>query len=80
MQTHIQKWGDSLAVRIPKSFALNLNMKQNEAVHLSINKGAILIKPIVRKEYSLEELLEGVTEHNLHSEFDVGGPAGKEIW
>ncbi|VEN73122.1 AbrB/MazE/SpoVT family DNA-binding domain-containing protein (fragment) [Candidatus Desulfarcum epimagneticum] len=52
---------------------------KNEAVHFSINKDAILIKPIVRKEYSLEELLEGVTEHNLHGEFDVGAPAGKEI-
>jgi antitoxin MazE len=80
MQTKIQKWGNSLALRIPKSFALNVNIKQNELVDLSIDKGKIIITPIAQKEYSLEELLEGVSENNLHSEFDTGAPAGKEIW
>ena len=80
MQTKIQKWGNSLALRIPKSFALNVNIKQNELVDLSIEKGKIVIMPIAQKEYSLEELLEGVSENNLHSEFDTGAPTGKEIW
>ncbi len=80
MQTKIQKWGNSLALRIPKSFALNVNIKQNEIVDLSIDKGKIVIKPIVQKEYSLEELLEDISENNLHSEFDTGDPTGKEIW
>lgn len=80
MQTKIQKWGNSLALRIPKAFALNVNIKQNELVDLSIEKGKIVIMPIVQKEYSLEELLEGVSENNLHSEFDTGAPTGKEIW
>ena len=80
MQTKIQKWGNSLALRIPKSFALSVNIKQNELVDLSIEKGKIVIMPIAQKEYSLEELLEGVSENNLHSEFDTGAPTGKEIW
>ncbi len=80
MQTRIQKWGNSLALRIPKSFALNVNIKQNELVDLTVDKGKIVIKPIVEKEYSLEELLEGVSENNLHGEFDTGAPTGKEIW
>ena len=80
MQIKIQKWGNSLALRIPKSFALNVNIKQNELVDLSIDKGKIIITPISQKECSLEELLEGVSENNLHSEFDTGAPAGKEIW
>jgi antitoxin MazE len=80
MQTKIQKWGNSLALRIPKSFALNVNLKQNELVDISIDKGKIIISPIAQKEYSLEELLKGVSENNLHSEFDTGAPAGKEIW
>lgn len=80
MQTKIQKWGNSLALRIPKAFALNVNIKQNELVDLSIEKGKIVIMPIAQKEYSLEELLEGVSENNLHSEFDTGAPTGKEIW
>ena len=80
METKIQKWGNSLALRIPKSFALNVNLKQNELVDISIDKGKIIISPIAQKEYLLEELLKGVSENNLHSEFDTGAPAGKEIW
>ena len=80
MITRIQKWGNSLALRIPKSFALNVNIKQNELVDISIDKGKIIISPVAQKEYSLEELLKGVSEDNLHSEFETGAPAGKEIW
>jgi len=49
-------------------------------VDLSIDKGSIIIVPIVEKEYSLEKLLEGVSKNNLHGEFDTGAPIGKEIW
>lgn len=80
MQTKITKWGNSLALRIPKSFALSANLKQNELVDLSIEKERIIITPINEREYSLKELLDGVTENNLHGEFDTGEPAGKEIW
>lgn len=80
MQTKIQKWGNSLALRIPKSFALNINLKQNELVDLSIEKKKIIITPIRQKEYSLDELLKGVSENNLHGEVDTGTPVGKESW
>ena len=80
MQTKIKKWGNSLALRIPKSFALNANLRQDELVDLSIDKERIIITPIGKKEYSLDEFLERVSENNLHGEFDTGAPAGKEIW
>ena len=80
MQTKIKKWGNSLALRIPKSFALNANLRQDELVDISIDKEKIIITPIGKKEYSLNELLEGVSEDNLHGEFDTGVPVGKEIW
>ena len=80
MQTKIKKWGNSLALRIPKSFALNAKLKQNELVDISIDKEKIIITPIGEKEYSLDELLEGVSADNLHDEFDTGVPVGKEIW
>jgi antitoxin MazE len=79
MQTKVQKWGNSLALRIPKSFALNMNIKQNELVDLSIDDGKLIITPITEKEYSLKELLAGVSEDNLHGEFDTGTPVGKEL-
>ena len=80
MQVKIQKWGNSLALRIPKVFALNVNIKQHELVDLSVNDGKIVIKPIIQKELSLEDLLDGISENNLHSEFDTGAPEGKEVW
>lgn len=80
MQTKITKWGNSLALRIPKAFALNANLRQNELVDLSIEKEKIIITPINEKEYSLKELLDKVTESNLHGEFDTGEPVGEEIW
>ncbi len=80
MQTQIKKWGNSLALRIPKSFALNANLRQNELVDLSIDKERIVITPIGGKEYSLDELLKHVNESNLHGEFDTGASVGKEIW
>ncbi|MDY6988471.1 MAG: AbrB/MazE/SpoVT family DNA-binding domain-containing protein [Thermodesulfobacteriota bacterium] len=80
MQTKIKKWGNSLALRTPKSFALNAKLRQDELVDLSIDKNKIIITPIEEKEYSLDELLGGVTESNLHGEFDTGVPVGKEIW
>jgi antitoxin MazE len=67
-------------LRIPKSFALNANLRQNKLVDLSIDKERIIITPIDEKEYSLDELLESVSENNLHGELDTGAPVGKEIW
>ena len=80
MQTKIKKWGNSLALRIPKLLALDANLKLNKMVDLSIEKNSIIITPIGEKEYSLEKLLKGVTKNNLHGEFDTGEPVGKEIW
>jgi len=59
---------------------LNANLRQNKLVDLSIDKERIIITPIDEKEYSLDELLESVSESNLHGELDTGEPVGKEIW
>ena len=80
MQTQIKKWGNSLALRIPKLLALDANLKQNKLVDISFDKGSIIITLIGEKEYSLGKLLEGVSKNNLHGEFDTGTPVGKEIW
>ena len=80
MQTKVKKWGNSLALRIPKLFASDANLKLNEMVDISIDQGSIIITPIGEKEYSLGELLKGISKNNLHGEFDAGAPVGKEIW
>jgi len=79
MQTTIQKWGNSLAVRIPKSFTKEAKLEDGATIDLSIEKGAIVIKP-GKKEYSLKELLKKVTEKNIHSEVSTGDPVGREVW
>ncbi len=77
MKVQIQKWGNSLALRIPKSFAVETNISQNSTVELTVENGQINLKPI-KKEITLDELLEGVTKENLHSEIDFGKAEGRE--
>ena len=80
MQIKIQKWGDSLAIRIPKSFAKQIKIDQGSFVDLSTEKGKLIAEPLDEKEFSLEQLLDGVTEQNLHDEIDFGNTIGKEIF
>ena len=80
MRTKVQKWGNSLAIRIPKLFAQDIRLRNNDSVELLLKKGKLIISPIIHEEYTLEELLSGVTVDNLHNEIDMGKPVGKEVW
>lgn len=80
MTTRVQKWGNSLAVRIPKSFAIEAGMTEDCPVEVSLSEGRIVISPMNPPKYSLDDLLAGVTEENLHSETDWGSPVGREVW
>jgi len=80
MRTKVQKWGNSLAIRIPKLFAQNIRLRNNDRVELLLKNGKLIISPIIDEEYTLEGLLSQVTEDNVHSEIDMGRPVGKEIW
>jgi len=80
MKVKIQKWGNSLAVRIPKSFAVETKIEQDSVVDLAVVDGKIIVEPEKKKpKYTLEELLEGINEENIHSETVWGEPVGKEI-
>ena len=79
MKARIQKWGNSLALRIPKSFAAHSNIEQGSVVDLSLDNGRMIVEA-KEQDYSLEELLARVTKNNLHSEIDFGAPVGKEVW
>lgn len=80
MEAKVQKWGNSLALRIPKVFAQNMDIHQDALVDISIEKGKLVITPITEQEYSLERLLEQVTDGNIHKEVDTGNSVGKEVW
>ncbi len=80
MRIQIQKWGNSLALRIPKAFAIESNVTSGSTVEVSIENGNIVAKPIKESKYTLEELLEGLTDDQLHGEIDTGPPVGREVW
>ena len=80
MKTKVVKWGNSLGLRIPKSFAEEVQVAEGSTVDLSIEDGRLVIRVATQPEYSLDELLGGITETNLHSEVDSGDPVGGEEW
>jgi antitoxin MazE len=80
MLTKVQKWGNSLALRIPKAFALDAQLENDSLVEISIVKGKIVITPIPAPSWTLDELLAGVTKDNLHKEIDTGTSLGNEAW
>ena len=80
MRARIQKWGNSLALRIRKAFALDAQIENNSEVELSLVNGQIVIKPVPKQEWTLEQLLAGITSENTHEEVDTGDAVGKEVW
>lgn len=80
MKTRVQKWGNSLGVRIPKSFAAEIGIDRNSSIQMMIEEGAIMIVPEREAAWTLEALLAGVTDDNKPSEWDTGTAEGNEPW
>ena len=80
MKTRVQKWGNSLALRIPKSFATEAGLSENAVVDLSVTEGKLIVQPHCEEPLSLDSLLAEVTDENLHHEWETGPAVGKEIW
>lgn len=76
MQNHIQKWGNSLGIRIPKSLAQKAGLSEGTPIEFELEEGFLIIRP---RRYSLEMLLSDVTPENLHREVDTGKPVGREV-
>lgn len=77
MQTVVQKWGNSLGIRIPAVFAREFELKNGSSVEILEEQGKLVIVPQKR---SLEDLLSLVTKDNIHSSIDTGFSMGKEEW
>ncbi len=80
MLTKVQKWGNSLALRIPKAFATDAQLDNNSVVEVSLIEGQIVVKPITAPNWTLEKLLAGVHRDNIHHETDTGSAVGNEVW
>ncbi len=79
MNTTVQKWGNSLAVRIPRSVAQDSHLHQGSVVDIMLIGGKIVVKP-QQQQYALAQLLKSVTPRNRHAEHGWGGQVGQEAW
>ncbi len=80
MRTKIQRWGHSLALRIPKPFAIEVKLCEETEVDLTVTNGTLVVAPVTKPGQTLEDLLSRVTKRNLHEEVDTGAPEGREAW
>ena len=80
MKTRVQKWGNSLALRIPKSFATEVGLQRETAIEISLADGKLVITPVVKPKLTLKQLLAKVTRENLHHEVNTGHAVGNETW
>ena len=80
MRTRVKKWGNSLALRIPKSFATEVGLDFDTPVDMSLVDGKLVVTPAIETTLTLEHLLAQVTEDNLHREVDTGPAVGNEAW
>ena len=80
MHVRVQKWGNSLAVRIPKPLAEDAEVKEGTVLNLAVSEGKVVATPVERKKQSLKQLLAKVTRKNLHTEVDFGPSVGRETW
>lgn len=80
METRVQRWGNSLALRIPKPLADEVGLKDNSPVQLSLQDRHLVIVPLLQPTLSLETLLAQVSEDNRHDEVLTGPAVGGEAW
>jgi antitoxin MazE len=79
MKTTVKKWGNSLAIRIPKNISKETMVTEGSNIDITVEKGKIILSPS-QKEYSLKELLKNISNKNIHSEISTGNHVGGEIW
>jgi antitoxin MazE len=80
MKARIQKWGNSLALRIPRSIAIDAGFAEQTMVDITLEQGVVMITRTAQTEYTLDELLQNVSSTNIHAESDLGAPEGNEEW
>jgi len=80
VRIRVHKWGNSLAIRIPRPFAVQAGVSEGTEVDLAVSRGRLVAAPLSAKRYRLRDLLAGVTAGNLHGEQDFGRAVGLEAW
>lgn len=79
MNQKICRWGNSLGIRIPKQIVEQSQLAEGDEIEI-VTEGNKIVITSRKPKYTLEQLLEGMSEEHLHSEVDWGQPEGREIW
>ena len=79
-KTQLSKWGNSLAIRIPKPLAESAGVREGDALAVSQGQGGVIVLSPARRKYRLKDLVAKITAKNCHHETEWGKPAGKEVW
>ena len=79
MQAKVQRWGNSLAVRIPKPFAEEVGLEAGTIVDMRLVDEGLLVARAPAESLNLDDLLDGVTKANSHAEVDAGPSQGREV-
>ena len=80
MKTAVQRWGNSLALRIPRTYAAETKISEGSQVEISLKSGALVVRPVVRKRHALPDLLKRVRATNRHDAVETGRVVGNEVW
>ena len=80
METKIQRWGNSLGLRIPKSFAEEARVEAGSTVDISVEGGDLVVRPVRPRIYDLRSLVRAITPKNIHEGVETGPPVGREAW
>ena len=78
MRALVRKWGNSASVRIPAPVLAAARLRLDQSVEISAEDGRIVIAPVAAMECRLADLLDGITEGNLHASVGFGPPVGNE--
>lgn len=81
IRSNVKRWGNSPAVRIPASVMQALNLNIDDEIKIELVEGKLIIEPVTNEiEFSLDQLVNGITEENMHDLIEWGAPVGGEVW
>jgi antitoxin MazE len=79
MLVALKKWGNSASVRIPSLILESLALKIDDQLDIKEEGGRIIIEPVRKSHYNLEDMLAAITPENIHARHEFGKPVGKEL-
>lgn len=80
MRVQVKKWGNSASIRIPASIMAAAALRVDQEVEVREEEGRVIIEPVAKPAYALDDLLSRMTPDSFPDEVTFGPPVGKEIW